>query len=139
MDFYKRVAIVCLLVPYGRVATYGQIALLCEKPQNSRQVGYALNRRMTDEVLISVADSSEDNGEAPSVPAHRIMNSQGYLSGASAFEHQDMQKWLLAEEGIEAVFDAAKQKYRVNLKKFRWQPELADVDKIKGLFKENGC
>ena len=138
MDFYKRVAIVCLLVPYGRVATYGQIALLCEKPQNSRQVGYALNRRMTDEVLASVADS-DNNDEPCSIPAHRIMNSQGYLSGASAFEHQDMQKWHLEDEGIEVAFDIAKQKYRVNLKKFRWQPGLADVEKMKSLFKKNDC
>lgn len=44
MDFYKRVACVCKRIPYGNVATYGQIALLCGSPRNSRQVGYALNR-----------------------------------------------------------------------------------------------
>ena len=44
MDFYRRVGLVCAAIPKGRVATYGQIALLCGKPRNARQVGYALNR-----------------------------------------------------------------------------------------------
>ena len=39
MDFYKRVGITVRTVPEGRVATYGQIALLCGKPKNARQVG----------------------------------------------------------------------------------------------------
>ena len=38
-DFYKRAAIVCRAIPYGKAATYGQIALLCGKPKNARQVG----------------------------------------------------------------------------------------------------
>ena len=63
MDFYKRVGITVRTVPEGRVATYGQIALLCGKPKNARQVGYALNR-----------------GLAGEVPAHRVVNSQGYLT-----------------------------------------------------------
>ena len=41
MDFYKRVGITVRTVPEGKVATYGQIALLCGKPKNARQVGYA--------------------------------------------------------------------------------------------------
>ena len=49
-DFYRRAAIVCRRIPYGKTATYGQIALLCGKPRNARQVGYALNRgRLGDE------------------------------------------------------------------------------------------
>ena len=44
MDFSQRVGIVCRAIPAGKVATYGQIALLCGKPRNARQVGYALNR-----------------------------------------------------------------------------------------------
>ena len=78
MDFYKRVGITVRTVPEGRVATYGQIALLCGKPKNARQVGYALNR-----------------GLAGEVPAHRVVNSQGYLTGAASFEHTDLQRMLL--------------------------------------------
>jgi len=48
MDFYQRVTIVCQAIPSGKVATYGQIALLCGCPRNSRQVGYGLNKTMED-------------------------------------------------------------------------------------------
>ena len=41
MDFYQRAGIVCRAIPRGTVASYGQIALLCGKPKNARQVGYA--------------------------------------------------------------------------------------------------
>ena len=69
-DFYRRAAIVCRRIPYGKTATYGQIALLCGKPRNARQVGYALNwGRLGD-----------------GIPAHRAVNSRGILSGAAAFE-----------------------------------------------------
>ena len=59
MDIYKRIGIVCNCIPRGQVATYGQIALLCEKPRNSRQVGYALK-----------------HGLAGEVPAHRVVNAE---------------------------------------------------------------
>ena len=68
MDFYKRARIVCLAIPYGEAATYGQIAMLCGKPKNARQVGYALNRGRLGE----------------GIPAHRIVNARGILSGAAA-------------------------------------------------------
>ena len=58
MDFYERVRFVMNHIPYGKAATYGQIALLCGKPGNSRQVGYALNRRLGGADL----------------PAHRVVN-----------------------------------------------------------------
>lgn len=76
MDFYQRAGIVCRAIPRGTVASYGQIALLCGKPKNARQVGYALNKgRLGEEV-----------------PAHRVVNSRGLLSGAAAFDTFDMQK-----------------------------------------------
>ena len=65
MDFYERAAIVCRSIPVGRVASYGQIALLCGKPKHARQVGYALNKGKLG------AD----------IPAHRVVNGQGFLSG----------------------------------------------------------
>ena len=61
LDFYKRMEIVCSRIPYGKAATYGQIALLCGMPKNARQVVYALR-----------------TGEAGvRVPAHRIVNAKG--------------------------------------------------------------
>ena len=78
MDFYKRVGITVRTVPEGKVATYGQIALLCGKPKNARQVGYALNR-----------------GLAGEVPAHRVVNSQGRTAPG-----WDEQRSLLEAEGV---------------------------------------
>ena len=49
MDIYRRISLVCSRIPRGRVATYGQIALLCGKPGNSRQVGYALKKGLAGE------------------------------------------------------------------------------------------
>ena len=66
-EFYRRMGIVCRRIPRGRVATYGQIALLCGKPRNSRQVGYGLKMGLAGE------------GDT----AHRGVNSQGVLSGAA--------------------------------------------------------
>ena len=89
-DFYKRAAIVCRAIPYGKAATYGQIALLCGKPKNARQVGYALNRnRLGDDI-----------------PAYRVVNARGILSGAAAFDTADMQKLLLENEGVGEILGA---------------------------------
>ena len=70
MDFYKRLGIVCRAVPEGKVITYGQAALLCGYPKNARQVGYGLKKEL-----------------AGDVPAYKVVNSQGVLSGAASFEH----------------------------------------------------
>ena len=108
MDIYKRIGIVCNCIPRGQVATYGQIALLCEKPRNSRQVGYALK-----------------HGLAGEVPAHRVVNARGLLSGAACFETFDMQKLLLEEEGITVTWTA--EGWQVDLKQFGWKNTMDDV------------
>lgn len=105
MDFYRRVAIVCQSIPYGKAATYGQIALLCGKPRNSRQVGYALRRDL-----------------AGDVPAHRIVNGQGVLSGAAAFFHADTQRTMLEAEGILVSSDN-----RVDLKQYGWHNTMEEA------------
>ena len=93
-------------IPQGRVATYGQIALLCGKPRNARQVGYALNRGRAG------AD----------VPAFRVVNGQGVLSGAQAFSRPNTQKKLLAGDGIRVSADN-----RVDLKRFGWHNTLDEA------------
>lgn len=106
MDFYRRVEIVCKNIPRGKVATYGQIALLCGAPRHARQVGYALNKKLSN------------------VPAHRVVNHQGYLSGALAFQTPDLQVQLLTAEGVQVGEDR-----RVDLKKYGWQisPEIINA------------
>ena len=87
MDIYQRIGVVCRQIPAGKTATYGQIALLCGKPGNARQVGYALKHDLAGE----------------EIPAHRVVNSSGRLSGAAYFETWDLQKLLLEQEGVEVV------------------------------------
>lgn len=105
MDFYKRVEYISRQIPQGSAATYGQIALLCGKPQGARQVGFALSHRIVGDV-----------------PAHRIVNSKGFLSGAGSFETQDMQKKLLRSEKV-----YVDKEERVELKKYGWKHTYDDV------------
>lgn len=116
MDIYKRIGIVCQQIPVGKVATYGQIALLCEKPQNSRQVGYALKKGLAGE----------------NIPAYRVVNSRGILSGAVYFETHDMQKLLLEEEGV--AVNLRDGVWCVDLKRYGWQNTLEDVYRLQRLF-----
>lgn len=121
MDFYKRVGIVCFRIPEGKVATYGQIALLCGRPKNSRQVGYALKTGLAGE----------------NVPAYKVVNSRGILSGASHFETHDLQKILLTEDGVEAAWTP--DGWKVDLKRFGWKNTMEEALKLEAEFKREGC
>ena len=118
MDFYEKMRIVCLEIPCGTVATYGQIALLCGKPKNSRQVGYGLRE----------CKASED------IPAYRVVNSKGELSGAVHFEMPDLQKILLLEEGVEVHWNG--KCWSVDLEKFGWRNTLEEAYYFKEKFGE---
>lgn len=115
-NFYKRMTLVCSKIPYGKAATYGQIALLCGMPKNSRQVGYALRTGKAGE----------------HVPAHRIVNAKGFLSGAAAFETSDMQKLLLEAEGIQV--DSTEEGFRVDLKRFGWKNTMEEAEELRLCF-----
>ena len=116
LDFYKRVGMVCREIPSGKVATYGQVALLCGKPRNARQVGYALR---TD--------------KAGKVPAHRVVDSRGYLSGAGAFPTHDMQRRLLESEGVRVSADA-----QVELERYGWRNTLELAISLRERFETDG-
>ena len=100
MNPTEKILHVCRAIPQGRVASYGQIARLCGAPKNARQVG-------------AVLAHTHQQG----IPAHRVVNSKGILSGAAAFLMADMQKSLLEAEGVEV--DPRKG---VDLKRFGWNP-----------------
>lgn len=76
------------LIPRGKVATYGQIAMLAGNPHLSRVVGYALHV----------------NPEPGVIPCHRVVNRFGETSKAFAFGGEDIQRKLLEDEGV--VFNA---------------------------------
>ena len=109
MTFYEKMRIVCLAIPRGRVATYGQIAMLCGKPRNSRQVGYGLRENLAGE----------------GIPAFRIVNGRGELSGAFYFTIPDLQKTLLEEEGVPVNWDG--RIWSVDLKKYGWATTAEDA------------
>ena len=119
-DFYQRAAIVCRAIPSGKAATYGQIALLCGKPKNARQVGYALNRGRLGE----------------GIPAHRVVNAKGILSGAAAFETADLQKRLLEHEGVTVMYTP--EGWRVDMKKDGWHNTLDEALAFRKKFEELG-
>ena len=112
MDFYRRVELVCRQIPYGKAATYGQIALLCGMPKHARQVGYALR-----------------TGKAGEVCAHRVVNARGILSGAASFDTPDQQKLLLEAEGVRLLPDG-----RVPMDRFGWQPSEQELEALEAAF-----
>ncbi len=103
MNAYERIYATVRQVPYGKVATYGQIAELAGMPRKARLVGYALFR---------VAPQAD-------VPWHRVINARGEISESPFRQGNDyFQRSLLEAEGIE--FNAAG---KVNLQRDRWLPE----------------
>lgn len=112
MTFYEKMAVVCRRIPRGTVATYGQIALLCGYPTHARQVGYGLKHELAG------AD----------IPAHRVVNAKGILSGAASFETWDMQKQLLTGEGVEVLW--TEDGWKVDLKKFGWKNTMEEAEAI---------
>ncbi len=86
-DFYQDVYEVVKLIPYGRVSTYGAIAGYLGAKSSARVVGYALNLAVND------------------VPAHRVVNRLGMLSGKHHFPADHPMEERLAAEGIKVIED----------------------------------
>lgn len=74
-------------VPYGRVTTYGAIARFLGTPKSARMVGWALNASHLDDT----------------VPAHRVVNRKGMLTGKHHFKGTNLMEQLLESEGIPVV------------------------------------
>ena len=109
MTTFERVYAAVRLIPRGSVATYGQIAMLCGKPGNSRQVGYGLR----------------ENLAGADIPAFRVVNGKGELSGAQHFLIYDLQRTLLAEDGVPTYWNG--RCWQVDLKKYGWETSRADA------------
>ena len=98
MSFYDRVYEAVCRIPKGKVATYGQIAMLAGSPRASRVVGYALHVNQKPGVI----------------PCHRVVNREGRLAPSFAFGGTDAQQRLLEGEGVSV------QDGYVDLKRFGW-------------------
>jgi methylated-DNA-protein-cysteine methyltransferase-like protein len=88
--FFSGVYQVVRHIPFGRVTSYGAIARYLGSPQSARMVGWALNK-------------SFDGREF--VPAHRVVNRNGILTGKHYFGYTDTMKQLLESEGIRVEED----------------------------------
>ena len=106
-SFPRRVYALLAQVPPGRVISYGAIARLLGEPRKARQVGWAL-----------AATPEQD----PPLPAHRVINSRGELSGGPAFGGYAVQRAKLEAEGIAFMGDG-----RIDLERYLWLPrEVSD-------------
>ena len=101
-DFFERVWEIVEHIPRGRVTTYGHIAKALGARSSSRLVGFAMNA---------------SHGR-PWVPAHRVVNRNGELSGKMHFATPTLMRELLEAEDVEFIGDA------VNMKKHLWEPPI---------------
>lgn len=85
-SFFERVYQVVRLIPYGKVTSYGAIAKYLASPGSARMVGWAMNASHNKEV-----------------PAHRVVNRLGLLSGKHHFKGTNLMQQLLESEGIEVI------------------------------------
>jgi methylated-DNA-protein-cysteine methyltransferase-like protein len=100
LSFFDKVYEVAKLIPYGRVTSYGAIAKYLGAPRSSRMVGYAMN-----------GSSGKD------VPAHRVVNRNGLLTGKHHFDGTNLMKQLLESEGVKV-----KDNQVQDFKKLFWDP-----------------
>lgn len=68
------------------------------------------------------------------VPAHRVVNASGYLSGAHAFAAPDLQKEMLVKEGVEVRL--TEKGWQIDLKKYGWRHTAEDAEKFYRIFQE---
>lgn len=99
-EFRTLVLEVVKLIPRGRATSYGAIAQAIGYPNHSRMVGSALA-----------------NSKGFDIPAHRVVNNQGYLTGKDAFETPNKMQHLLESENILVINDKIK-----NWKTVFWNP-----------------
>ncbi len=99
--FFEKVYEVATKIPYGRVTSYGAIASYLGSPKSARMVGWAMN-------------ASHLNSD---VPAHRVVNRKGLLTGKHHFEGTNLMQQLLENEGVEVIENQIQ-----NFEKLFWDP-----------------
>jgi methylated-DNA-protein-cysteine methyltransferase-like protein len=106
-NFFNDVYDVVRLIPPGRVTTYGAIAKYLGAARSSRMVGWAMN-----------ASHSQ-----PDIPAHRVVNRQGMLTGKMMFAYPMQMQELLESEGVRVANDKV-----VEFESMFWSPEELKVE-----------
>jgi methylated-DNA-protein-cysteine methyltransferase-like protein len=103
-NFFERVYFVVRQIPYGKVTSYGAIAKVLGAARSARMVGWAMN----------AAHNLED------VPAHRVVNRKGLLTGKHHFDGTNLMQQLLESEGIIVVNNQI-----MSFEAVFWEPEIA--------------
>ena len=98
--FFEKVYQVAKLIPYGRVTSYGAIANYLGASGSARMVGWAMNGSIKKDV-----------------PAHRVVNRNGLLTGKHHFQGTNLMQQLLESEGIQVVDNKIQ-----NFEKYFWDP-----------------
>lgn len=100
LNFFDKVYEVARLIPFGRVTSYGAIAKYLGAARSARMVGYAMNGSVGKDV-----------------PAHRVVNRKGLLTGKHHFDGTNLMQQLLESEGVKV-----KENQIQNLDKVYWDP-----------------
>lgn len=99
-NFFEKVYCVAKQIPFGRVTSYGAIAEYIGAKRSARMVGWAMN-----------------NSHTKNVPAHRVVNRKGLLTGKHHFDGTNLMQQLLESEGITIVDNQIK-----DFEKIFWNP-----------------
>lgn len=102
-NFFERVYEIARQIPYGKVTSYGAIAKALGAARSARMVGWAMN----------ASHNRED------VPAHRVVNRVGLLSGKHHFDGTNLMQQLLESEGIEVIDNQI-----IDFDKHFWEPDF---------------
>lgn len=84
LNFFEKVYEVAVQIPFGRITSYGAIATYLGAARSARMVGWAMN-------------ASHNNTE---IPAHRVVNRKGLLTGKHHFDGTNLMQQLLENEGV---------------------------------------
>ena len=103
INFFERVYAIARQIPYGKVTSYGAIAKALGTARSARMVGWAMN-----------ASHNMDD-----VPAHRVVNRKGLLTGKLHFDGTNLMQQLLESEGVEVNNNQI-----INLEAHFWTPEV---------------
>lgn len=104
-NFFERVYVIAKQIPHGKVTSYGAIAKALGTARSARMVGWAMN----------AAHGKDD------VPAHRVVNRKGLLTGKFHFDGTNLMQQLLESEGIEVVNNQI-----IDFEKHFWTPDVIE-------------
>jgi methylated-DNA-protein-cysteine methyltransferase-like protein len=104
-NFFERVYVIAKQIPYGKITSYGAIAKALGAARSARMVGWAMNA---------------SHGRAD-IPAHRVVNRKGLLTGKFHFDGTNLMQQLLESEGI-----AVRDNQIIDFDTHFWEPPMSE-------------